>query len=115
MTINGYDYHFLLTVGASAEIADLCPDGDMTNLAKVLDGKFSDTIGVTAALIAALSRGYEDNKSYAIDGYTPHYLTVGEIRTLTQAQFADLQQEALVAFTESQKTTVEVEESKKNK
>lgn len=113
MKINGYDYHFLLTVGASADIADLCPDGDMANLTQLLDGGFSQSIGATAKLIAALSKGYEDAQKFAVEGYEPHYLTVGEIMTLTQSQFTDLQREAVEAFTESRKTTVEAEPSKK--
>lgn len=113
MKINGKEYNFLLTVGASAEISELCPDGDMANLSQMLDGSFAKSVTVTAKMIAALSKGYEDNRSFAEDGYKPHYLTAPEILSLTQAEFVQLQQEAVEAFRKSQETTVEVETSKK--
>lgn len=113
MQIYGREVGFRFTVGASAKISDLCPDGDISRLGEVLEGQYGGVARDTAAIIAALSEGYEQAKAYEVPGYKPQPLTVEEVLTLRMDGFAQLQQAALTAWMEDSKPTVEVEPEKK--
>lgn len=113
MQIYGREVGFRFTVGASAKISDLCPDGDISRLGEVLEGQYGKVARDSAAIIAALSEGYEEACAFENPGYTPKPLTVEEVLTLRMGEFAQLQQAALAARTEDSKPTVEVEPEKK--
>lgn len=113
MQIYGREVGFRFTVGASAKISDLCPDGDITRLGEVLEGQYGQVPRDTAAIMAALSEGYEQARSFEVPGYKPQPLTMEEVLTLRMGEFAQLQQAALTAWAEDSKPTVEVEPEKK--
>lgn len=113
MKIYGREAGFRFTVGASAKIADLCPDGDITRLGEVLEGQYGQVTRDTAAIMAALSEGYEQARSFEVPGHEPNPLTVDELFSLRPSEFNALQQAALAAWTEDSKPTVEVEPEKK--
>ena len=113
MEIFGEEYGFLLTVGASAEIADLCPDGDMKRIGEVLSGKMSDTIRFTASLIVALSKGFDDAKRFAGEEVTHKPLTVEMLLSLSSDIFKEVQDAAIAAYKAGTETTVQVAPSKK--
>ena len=113
MQVHGREVGFRFTVGASAKISDLCPDGDISRLGEVLEGQYGKVARDTAAVVAALSEGYEQAQSYEVPGYKPRPLTVDEVMTLRMDEFNELQQVALAAWKEDSKPTVEVEPEKK--
>ena len=113
MQVHGREVGFRFTVGASAKISDLCPDGDISRLGEVLEGQYGRVARDSAAIIAALSEGYEQARAFEIPGYEPQPLTVEEVLTLRMDEFAQLQQAALAAWSEDSKPTVEVEPEKK--
>ena len=113
MQIYGREVGFRFTVGASAKISDLCPDGDITRLGEVLEGQYGQVTRDTAAIMAALSEGYEQALSFEAPGHKPDPLTVDELFSLRPSEFNALQQAALAAWTEDSKSTVEVEPEKK--
>lgn len=113
MQVHGREVGFRFTVGASAKISDLCPDGDISRLGEVLEGQYGRVARDSAAIITALSEGYEDACFFEIPGYKPQPLTIDEVMTLRMGEFAALQQAALVAWAEDSKPTVEVEPEKK--
>lgn len=113
MQIYGREVGFRFTVGASAKISDLCPDGDITRLGEVLEGQYGQITRDTAAIMVALSEGYEQARSFEAPGYKPQPLTMEEVLTLRMGEFAQLQQAALTAWAEDSKPTVEVEPEKK--
>lgn len=113
MQIYGREVGFRFTVGASAKISDLCPDGDITRLGEVLEGQYGQVTRDTAAIMAALSEGYEQALSFEAPGHKPDPLTVDELFSLRPSEFNALQQAALAAWTEDSKPTVEVEPEKK--
>lgn len=113
MQIYGREVGFRFTVGASAKISDLCPDGDISRLGEVLEGHYGKVARDSASIIAALSEGYEEACAFEAPGYKPQPLTVEEILTLRVDEFAQLQQAALTAWMEDSKPTVEVEPEKK--
>lgn len=113
MQVHGREVGFRFTVGASAKISDLCPDGDISRLGEVLEGGYGKVARDSAAIIAALSEGHEQARSFEEPGYKPQPLTVEEVMTLRMNEFSRLQQAALAAWMEDSKTTVEVEPEKK--
>lgn len=113
MQVHGREVGFRFTVGASVKISNLCPDGDITSLGEVLEGQYGRVARDTAAVVAALSEGYEQAQAYEVPGYKPRPLTVDEVMTLRVDEFARLQQAALTAWMEDSKPTVEVEPEKK--
>lgn len=113
MQIYGREVGFRFTVGASAKISDLCPDGDISRLGKVLEGQYGKVARDSASIIAALSEGYEEACAFEAPGYKPQPLTVEEILSLRMGEFAQLQQAALAAWAEDSRPTVEVEPEKK--
>ena len=113
MIINGKERGFLLTIGASAEISDLCPQGDLSRLGEVFSQSYAKQIRVTAKLIAAMSRGYENQRHYEDPSYEADPLTVDEIMTLDTNTFQELTHEVMQKFGVDQKPTVEVEDKKK--
>lgn len=113
MQIYGREVGFRFTVGASAKISDLCPDGDITRLGEVLEGQYGQITRDTAAIMVALSEGYEQARSFEEPGYKPRPITAEEAMSLTMSEFAQLQQAALAAWLADSKPTVEVEPEKK--
>ncbi len=113
MQIYGREVGFRFTVGASAKISDLCPDGDITRLGEMLEGQYGQVTRDTAAILAALSEGYEQALSFEAPGHKPDPLTVDELFSLRPSEFSALQQAALAAWAEDSKPTVEVEPEKK--
>lgn len=113
MVIFGEEYGFLLTVGASAEIADLCPEGDLNRMSEVLYGSFSQTIKFTASFIQAMAKGYDDARRFAGEEVNHKPLTVDMIMALPRDVFQEVQSAALAAFKSDSEQSVEVAPSKK--
>lgn len=111
--VNGKERGFALTIGASVEISDLCPQGDLARLGEVFAQSYGKQIRTTAKIIAAMSKGYENQKHYENPNYEPDALTVDEILTLDTATFQALTHEVMERFKIDQTTTVEVEPKKK--
>lgn len=121
MQVHGREVGFRFTVGASAKISDLCPDGDISRLGEVLEGGYGKMVRDTAAIIVAMSEGYAAALAFETFGRAdiggdwkpPRPLTVDEVLSLRNSEFVKLQQAALAAWKEDSKPTVEVEPEKK--
>lgn len=121
MQVHGREVCFRFTVGASAKISDLCPDGDISRLGEVLEGGYGKVVRDTAAIIVAMSEGYAAALAFETFGRAdiggdwkpPRPLTVDEVLSLRNSEFVKLQQAALAAWREDSKPTVEVEPEKK--
>lgn len=121
MQVHGREVGFRFTVGASAKISDLCPDGDISRLGEVLEGSYGKVVRDTAAIIVAMSEGYAAALAFETFGRAdiggdwrpPQPLTVDEVLSLRESEFIQLQQAALAAWSEDSKPTVEVEPEKK--
>lgn len=121
MQVHDREVGFRFTVGASAKISDLCPDGDISRLGEVLEGSYGKVVRDTAAIIVAMSEGYAAALAFEAFGRAdiggdwkpPRPLTVDEVLSLRESEFIQLQQAALAAWTEDSKPTVEVEPEKK--
>ena len=114
MEIFGEEYGFKLTIGASAAIAELCPEGDLARIEEVLDGKrVAKVINFTASFIEALAKGFDDARRYAGEEVTHKPLTADMVKALPSNVFKEVQSAAIAAFRSDTETTVEVAPSKK--
>ena len=114
MEIFGEEYGFLLTIGASAAVAELCPDGDLSRIEEVLDeNKPSQVINFTAHLCEAMAKGFDDAKRFSGEQVTHRPLTAEMVLALSRDDFKDVQDAAIAAFKANTETTVEVAPSKK--
>ena len=114
MKIFGHEYGFAMTVGASAEIADLCPDGDLSKIGELLSGeRFGETAMAGASIITALARAHDSVKRFEGEEVNHPTLTVEMLFALPQATYMEAMSEAMSAFRQDMQTTVEVEPSKK--
>lgn len=113
MKIYGKERGFLMTVGASAAIAKLCPDHKLEKWTEMLR-ESDDVVSIEnrAKLIAALNEGYEQNRAFSEPDYRPDPLTVEAILALPNREFLALLTEALNATIP--KNEIESEPLKKN-
>lgn len=114
MIVYGKERGFLMTVGASAEIAKLCPGQKLENLSAVFsaDAGDADSLETTAKLICALNRGYETNQRFTDPSHKADPLTVDEVLSLQVEDFKKLQAEAVAAMLP--KREIQTESVKKN-
>jgi len=113
MEIFGHEYKFFLTVGASAEIADLCPQGDLSRISEALNAPYGTRVSFVSGLIAALAKGYDEAARFRGEDVTHPTLTAAMLKALPSEAFNEAQREALDAFSGGMKQTVEVAPSKK--
>ncbi len=107
MIIHGKERGFALTIGATIEIAEFCPNGDISRIGDAITkGGYSCQMTNICKLIVALNRGYEARKAFEEAGYVPDPLTEQEVRSLTTADLTILQAEAMAAFGRDSETTV---------
>lgn len=111
MIIHGKDIRFKLTVGASGEIADLCPDRDISKIGEMLSGSYCDSIITTEKFCRILNKWYVRFEKYA--GRKADSLEEGECLTLEPDEYKQLINEAMGAFSSDAKTDVKVEPAKK--
>lgn len=112
MLLHGKERKFMLTVGASQEVAALCPDNDLKRIGDVMQGDYVTVTDNIMKLIVTLNKAYEEAQAYESPGYTPAPLTLEQLRTVTPAQLKVLEAEALAAFAADTTPTVEVEPDK---
>ena len=86
MKIHGREVGFMLKVGASAEIAKLCPNNDISRLGELFGDDYVASIDIVSKIVVALNKGFEMAKSFEEQGYQPKPLTHEELMTLTTPQ-----------------------------
>lgn len=111
MIIHGKDIRFKLTVGASGEIADLCPDRDIAKIGDMLSGAYGDSIITTEKFCRILNKWYVRCEKYA--GRKADSIEEGELLTLEPNEYNQLINEAMGAFSSDAKTDVNAEPKKK--
>ena len=110
MKIYGREIRFRRTVGATCDIADLCPDKDISRIGEVMNG------GTTRSqfrfiynFIMALNKGYEDAEQFKNKDHVKQVITFEELSTLDTDEAMALFKEAMEVFNGDGKTTVETE------
>ena len=114
MKIHGREIKFLRTVKATADLAKLCPNGDINRIGELFGEKdISSTIENGAKLIHFLNEGYEMNKHFNEPEYQPQILSVEEIMYLNDETYTELIQSAMKSIGVGAETTIELEKPKK--
>ncbi len=114
MKIHGKERKFMLTVGASMDIADLCPHGDITKLGEVIaKGSYAEQMRMTLKLALIMNHGYEDNRAFEEEGYKADYITEDELRTLKPGEISELSDAILNAYRGDIQGEIELEPEKK--
>lgn len=115
MIIHGKERGFALTIGATIEIAEFCPNGDISKIGDAITrGGYARQMTNICKLIVALNRGYEEKRAFEEAGYVPEPLTEQEVRSLTTTDLTILQNEAMAAFGRDAETTVHTKPPKKD-
>lgn len=104
---------FKLTVGAAAEIAEFCPEKDISRIGEVMK-TYPDTVKNGARFIRALNRGFVMSED-PFNKKGLKVITEAEILALEPEEFIDLLDEAMATFGVDKETTVDVEPVKKEK
>lgn len=107
------DINFKLTVGAAAEIADFCPDKDISKIGDVMQ-TYPDTVKNGARFIRALNRGYVMSED-PLGKKGLHVITENEIFALDPEEFMELLDKAMTSFGADRETETDVEPVKKEK
>ena len=106
----GLNVDFKLTVGAAAEIADFCPDKDLSKVAETMS-TYPDTVKNGARFIRALNRGYVMSEDpFGKNGLK--VITEPEIFALDPDEFMELLTKAMNVFGADKETEVEAEPKK---
>lgn len=113
MNIRGRERQFLLTVRGRDEIADLCPNKDISQIGDVL--RSSGNTDVMRKMMLIMNRDYEDHEHYHNSGYQVDYLTDDDIQMLTMDEFRALDDEVSDAFLKGMGVSVDVEDKKGKK
>lgn len=112
MIVHGKDIRFALTVGTSAEIAKLCPGGDLNRIGELFGDNYAKTLDVAARFCVALNRGYIALMRFQEPDLKCDVLDLDEIGAMEPADFQQLQKEALEAFKADTKGSVETKSKK---
>ena len=112
MKIRGREIGFLRTVQTACDIAEMCPDKDLRNVESLFNGTISQINKNGAMFIHLMNKGYEMAKHFDDPTYEPNPISVEEIMYLKDEEYQELFNAMMDAFI-GDKTTVEVEESKK--
>lgn len=116
ITVRGKEYDLALTVGAFAEISDLCPGGEFSRINELMQQPTGKAIAATARMMVAMSKGAEDQKHFENPDYTPEPLTFEALRSMDAPDYVGLHRSFAAILSESVKgNTVEVAPSKKRK
>ena len=115
MQIHGREIGMRLTIGATLEIAKLTPHESIDEIGTLIENStFAGQMGLIVKFIAAMSKGYEEAKRFANQGYIPNPLTEEEILSLDMQTLSALQEAAFAAYRGDSEVTVEVDEPKKD-
>lgn len=120
MELNGREVKFRRTIFATNAVMKMCPDGNLERISEVFNGDAADNMLAMAAFITIMSEGYERAKEFEVRRgggvYEMDPVTVDELMALTDYDaFTKLSEEALAAWTQDGKVTVESEPPKGKK
>ena len=120
MELNGREVHFKRTIWATNAITKMCPDGNLQRFVELFNGDMAEQIFNMSAFISIMSQGYEQAEAFRAsrngETYEQDPITLDEIMALDDMDiFTELQNEAVKAWAEDGKVTVESEPVKSKK
>ena len=117
MNINGKEIGFRRSVLANCRLADIAPAHDIGRFfkEKILSMNYAEAQQAAAELIAAMNEGYEQYQKFLDPAYAPDPVKPMALLSLDEVTFNALYQEAINAYNNDGKTTVEVQPPKGKK
>lgn len=115
MKIRGKDVNFLRTVKTTVDLAELCPNRDLSLIDSIFQDNIADAQINAAKLIHIMNEGYEMNKAFENPDYEPDVISVEEVLYLDNDTFEEALKKAMNAFEKGAKRTVETEPQKGKK
>lgn len=109
MIVNGRDVKFVYNVLASIEVAGICPEGKLENIAALFGGSYAENVENTNKFMIALHRGYIETMKYKDPSFSDTLLTEEELLHMETKDYLKLQDDAIAAYMGDQKRTVETE------
>lgn len=107
MVIHGKEIGFALTVGASVNIAKLCPNNDISRIDEVIGSDYVSVVETTSKLMRWLNDGYVGLEKLA--GREAARITDEEIMLLTPKELTDVTQHLFGVLRSDSKPEIEVE------
>lgn len=104
--------NMLFTIGASAEIAAICPNKDIARVEEIFARPYPEMIKGVAVIAAALANGYEYNQLWENPGYQVKKYAPDMILGMTMDKITALQEDIVNAIQGGMKGTVETETPK---
>lgn len=114
MRIYGKEYGFRLDVKAQADIAKLCPAGDIRRFNEIFKGAVTAEMFETVARVCVImSEAYERRQCFEDLEHKFEPLPLDVAMSLDEVEFEQLQNEALARYSKDSTPTVETEPEKK--
>lgn len=95
---NGREVLFRRSVKATADLAEICPDKDISKLGELMKGGTGQQLATGAVLIRVLNAAYENHRALVEPGYVADPISVDEVMDLDADEFAELLVEAIAVF-----------------
>lgn len=110
MNIKGKNIGFTLTVGASIELARICPDKDISRIGEVFGGDYMTNLENIVKFISIMSKGFKDSE--ALEGRKADYLTEDQVKGLRPDELTTLMNEAMESFKVDAQGEIDAESKK---
>lgn len=110
MKIKGKDIGFALTVGASIELAKICPNNDITKIGDLFADDYLSNMENIVKFIAIMSKGFRDAE--ALEGRKVDLLTEDQVKALRPDELTALMNEAMASFKVDGKGEIDADSKK---
>lgn len=110
MLIYGKEIGFAFTVGASKEVADLCPNKDLSRLSEAAGETYTERMEFAESLVLIMNKAYADMKAF--EGETVARVTREMLDTLAPKDLLALSTEAMAIFHDDSQGEIDVEGKK---
>jgi len=106
MQVNGREIGFRRSVRATADLAEICPNKDITKLGELMNGGTGQQLATGAVLIHVLNDAYVRHERLEHPDADLKAITVDEIMDLDEETYMQLLAEAMLTFKVDGKTEV---------
>lgn len=110
MKIKGKEVGFALTVGASIELAKICPNHEITRIGELFAEDYLANMENICKFIAIMSKGFKDAE--ALEGRNVEMLTEEQVKALRPDELTAIMSEAMASFKSDGKGEVEADSKK---
>ena len=113
MIIHGKEREFLFSIGAYAELSEMCPEEDLSKIDKLfLERSIPVLMPTMAKMAVILNTAAEENAAFnGKESKDP--LTIKEVMAIPASQWVELQTAIMEAFSQGNKVSVHIEENQK--